>query len=91
MTRKFTAKFSNGVVVTRSTEHTYLYAVGIIDRETGEVTATFTASSNPKPDWSRFGTVPRSYGSAANRAKWRKQQNAERARYDVEIVKAVLI
>lgn len=86
---KFTATFSNGVTVTRTSAHNYLYAIGFINRTNGKVTATFTESADPKPNWSIFGSVPRNYGSANDRARWLAQAEQERAKYAVEIVPAV--
>lgn len=86
---KFTATFSNGVTVTRTSAHNYLYAIGFINRTNGKVTATFTESADPKPNWSIFGSVPRNYGSANDRVRWRKEVEQTRAQYDVEIVKVI--
>lgn len=92
MKTTFAATFSDGQTVTRTSEHPYLFAVGLRNKETGKVGfVMFTASPSPKFNWSaQFGSVPRG-GSAAFRAKIRKEVEEERAKWDVEIAEARIV
>lgn len=92
MKTKFQATMSDGSVVTRTSEHPYLFAVGLRNKETGKVGfVMFTASTTPTFNWSaQFGSVPRG-GSAAFRAKIRKEVEEERAKWDIEIVETKVV
>lgn len=83
----FTATFSNGKTVKRTSHHPYRYAVALVHRETGEFASVkFTASDKPAPDWGGMRYITNRYYSAAERARFNAEKDRMRAEYRIEIV-----
>ena len=85
----YTATFSNGQTKTRNSKHEYRYAVGLVNKTTGELrNVKFTASETPSADWSGVAaTVRRGNWLSQNKAdRINREMMAERENWNVEII-----
>ena len=86
--KTFTATFSTGDVVTRTSHHDYITAVALVHKETGKLkNVKFSTKPAPAADWEGVSYPIQTLGtSSAQRSKWRKENEARRADWNVEIV-----
>ena len=85
----YTATFSNGQTVTRKSEHGYRYAIGLVNKTTGELrNVKFTATENKSPDWTGIARTVRSgYGISQKEAdRINREVMEERKNWNVEII-----
>ena len=90
MMNTFSATFSNGNTVTRKSEHPYRYAIGLVNKTTGElVNVKFTATENKSPDWTGIAKTVRSGFGISQRDADRINRECmeERKNWNVEIIK----
>lgn len=85
----YSATFSNNQTVTRKSEHLYRYAIGLVNKTTGElVNVKFTATENKSPDWTGIAKTVRSgYGISQKEAdRINREAMAGRQNWNVEVV-----
>lgn len=83
----YTATFSNGETIVRTSKRQYRYAVGLVNKTTGKLAnVTFTNSATPKPNWWGIASLP--YGVMSNRDRnmYTREIMAERENWNIEII-----
>lgn len=87
--KTFNATFSNGQTIRRQSQHEYRYAIGLVNKATGELrNVKFTATENKSPDWSGIASTARAgYGISQKDAdRWNSKSAQERKNWNVEII-----
>ena len=85
----YTAIFSNGQIVTRTSRRPYRYAVGLVHKQTGKLRNVKFTAGEPTPDWNGVASIVRPrYGISQKDAdRWTREALAEREKWTVEVVK----
>lgn len=90
VTYTYTATFSTGETVTRTSHRSYKYAVALVNKMSGKlVNVTFTDSDTPRPNWSGIASkVSQKYGmSSRDRDRHNLAVMTEREKWNAEVVK----
>lgn len=85
----YTATFSNGQIVTRSSKHPYRYAVGLVNKQTGKLRNVKFTAGNPTPDWRGVASTTKASGYGISQKdvdRWNREALAERENWIVEVV-----